>query len=154
MSSGEREGDFYIFLIGVFKLVKGTLLVAAGVGLLRLVHKDVAEVIERWIDVLRVDPENKYVHTFVVKALSVNERTLKELSAGTFSYAALFLTEGTGLLLRKRWAEYFTIAVTASLLPLEFYELVQHPTIAKTAVIVLNAVIVVYLVVRLRSVSK
>jgi Predicted membrane protein (DUF2127) len=35
------------------------------------------------------------------------------LSAGTFVYAGLLLTEGTGLLMRKRRAEYFTIITEA-----------------------------------------
>ena len=149
----ESRGDLYIFLIGLFKLIKAGLLIATGIGLLRLLHKDVAEVIERWIDILRVDPDNQYVHEILVKAFRLNDRTLKQLSAGTFVYAALFLIEGTGLLLRKRWAEYFTIAVTASLLPLEFYELLGHPTLVKTIVIIVNAAIVAYLVLRVRSKS-
>jgi uncharacterized membrane protein (DUF2068 family) len=121
---------------------------------LRLLHRDVAEVVERWIDVLRVDPDNRFIHSVLVKVLTVNDRSLKEISAGTFAYAALFLTEGTGLLLRKRWAQYFTIIVTGSLLPLEVYELMRHASVAKLLVILLNVAIIGYLVVRLRRENK
>ena len=127
----EASDDRWILLIAIFKLMKGVLLVAAGIGAMRLLHKDVGDVVERWIDVLRVDPDNHYVHAFLVKAVAVDDRTLKEISAGTFAYAALFLTEGAGLLLRKRWAQYFTIIVTISFLPLEVYELARHPSAAK-----------------------
>ena len=75
---------------------------------------------------------------------------LEEISVGSFFYAALLLTEGTGLLLRKRWAEYFTVIITASLMPLEFYELIEKFTLTRVAVIILNAVIVWYLIVQLR----
>jgi uncharacterized membrane protein (DUF2068 family) len=61
------------------------------------------------------------------------------------------LTEGVGLLLRKRWAEYFTIITTAGLIPLELYELAKHVTAAKIAILIINIAIVVYLVVRVRS---
>jgi uncharacterized membrane protein (DUF2068 family) len=147
----QRSRDRWITLIAIFKLVKGVLLVAVGIGALNLLHKDVGDVVERWIDVLRVDPDNQYIHASLVKVLSVDDRMLKEISAGTFAYAAVFLTEGIGLLLRKRWAHYFTILVTASFLPLEIYELARHASAAKAVVIALNAAILVYLIVRLRQ---
>jgi uncharacterized membrane protein (DUF2068 family) len=106
--------------------------VATGIGALRLLHQDVGEVIAHWIEVLRVDPDNRYIHAVFTRALNVSDRTLKEISAGTFTYAALFLTEGGGLLFRKRWAEYFTIIVTSSLLPVELYELIRRATITRT----------------------
>jgi uncharacterized membrane protein (DUF2068 family) len=139
-----------LFLIGVFKLVKGFALLAVAVGALRFLHRDVAHALEHWINLLRIDPENHYVHRVLARALNVNPRQLKALSAGTFFYAAVFLTEGTGLLLRKRWAEYFTIISTAALIPLEVYELAKHVTPIKIFVLVLNIAIVVYLVLRLR----
>src|SRR5437879_3205097 len=147
----QPPGDRWLRLIALFKLIKGMLLVAAGIGALRLLHRDVADVVERWIDVLRVDPDNRFIHGVLVKVLTVNDRMLKEVSAGTFAYAALFLTEGTGLLLRKRWAHYFTIIVTGSFFPLEIYEFARHPSAAKAAVIVLNVAIIAYLIVRLRQ---
>ena len=70
---------------------------------------------------------------------------------GTFLYAGLFTTEGIGLLLRKRWAEYFTIVTTGGLIPLEIYELWRHFTAAKTVVALINLAIVWYLVSRVRS---
>jgi uncharacterized membrane protein (DUF2068 family) len=150
----QKSGDGWMVLIAVFKLTKGVLLAAAAIGGLRLLHKDVAAVAEHWIDVLRVDPDNRYVQALVVKLVAVNDRRLKELSVGTFFYAALFLTEGTGLLLRKRWAQYFTLIVTASFIPLEVYELVVHASIVKAVLIFLNLAIIGYLIVRLRHESR
>ena len=121
-----------------------------GVGALHFIHRDVAQTVNHWIDVLRVDPDNRFIHKFLTRLLRVNPTQLKALSAGTFLYAGLFLTEGTGLLLRKRWAEYLTIISTASLIPLEIYELVERFTAVKFAVILVNAAIVVYLVMRVR----
>jgi uncharacterized membrane protein (DUF2068 family) len=104
--------------------------------------------------VLRVDTDNRYIHGFLVKTFRVTPKQLKELSVGTFIYAGLFLTEGMGLLLRKHWAEYFTIITTGLLIPLEIYELVRHFTIVKVVVTIINVLIVWYLVVRVRSRSK
>jgi uncharacterized membrane protein (DUF2068 family) len=107
-------------------------------------------VVMSWIAQLHVDPENRYVDQALRTLLSLDDRKLKAVSAGTFFYAALLLTEGTGLLLRQRWAEYFTVIVTGSFIPLELYELARHVTLTRLIVISVNVVIVWYLVVRLR----
>ena len=142
MSNGVR-------LIAFFKLFKGLVLFAVGVGAAKLLHKDMAFEVERWADIFRVDPHNYYVHRFLEKFLSLDARKLRELSVGTFFYAALLLTEGTGLLLGKRWAEYFTIFATSSFVPLEVYELVKRVSTPKLVVLLLNIIIVIYLVTEL-----
>jgi uncharacterized membrane protein (DUF2068 family) len=138
-------------LIIAFKLFKGLLLIAAGVGAISLLHKDIAEHIMQWITTLRVDPDNHYIHGLVAKAGLLNNRKLEEISAGTFFYAALLMTEGLGLWMRKRWAEYFTILVTSSLIPIELYEIVERLSLGKFLVLGINAAIVWYLVRRLRQ---
>ena len=103
----------------------------------------------RWVDILRVDPDNRFIHSLLVKVWSVDDRQLARISAGTFCYAALLFTEGIGLLLAKRWAKYFTVIITATLVPLEAYELMKHFSMAKILVIVINVGVVWYLVVKL-----
>jgi uncharacterized membrane protein (DUF2068 family) len=143
-----------LLLIGVFKLFKGFTLLVVAFGALRFLHHDLSQSIEHWIKVLRIDPENHYVNAVLARALNVNPHQLKALSIGTFFYAAIFLTEGTGLLLRKRWAEYFTIISTGALIPLEVYELVKHVTPVKIVVMIVNVAIVVYLILQLRGERK
>jgi uncharacterized membrane protein (DUF2068 family) len=137
-------------LIALFKLLKGIALLAAGIGALRFLHRDIAQTVEHWVNILRVDPNNHFVNAFLARVLRINPHQLKALSAGTFIYAALLLTEGTGLLLRQRWAEYFTILTTGGLIPLEVYELAKHITWIKIVVLIVNVAIVVYLVVGVR----
>jgi len=45
------------------------------------------------------------------------------LAAAVFAYAALFATEGVGLWLQKRWAEYLTVIATTSFIPFEIWEI-------------------------------
>jgi uncharacterized membrane protein (DUF2068 family) len=137
-------------LIGLFKLFKALLLVAVGIGAIRLLHKDLATTAMHWVAVLRVDPDNQFVHRLLVRIFGVNPKQLRELSVGTFLYAGLFATEGIGLLLHKRWAEYFTIVTTGGLIPLEAYERLRHVTITKLVVSLVNVVIVLYLIRRVR----
>jgi uncharacterized membrane protein (DUF2068 family) len=143
--------DRWITLIGALKLLKGIVLFASGIGLLKLVHKDKADFVMQWINTLHFDPDNRHIQGLLIRASFVNERQLKELSIGSFFYAALLLTEGAGLLTGKRWAKYFSIIVTGSFIPLEIWELFRHFTIVKTVVIVLNVAIVWYLIIRVRD---
>lgn len=139
-----------LLLIAAFKLLKAAALIAVGIGALKLLHKDVAAVVDGWVNAFRVDPHNHYIYWLLSKLSKVDDRRLKELSIGTFIYAGVFLTEGTGLAFRKRWAEYFTIIVTASFLPLEIYELFRHLTTAKAVALLVNVAVVVYLTWELR----
>jgi uncharacterized membrane protein (DUF2068 family) len=139
-----------LLLIAAFKLLKGIALIAVGIGALRLLHRDVAAMVDHWVNAFRVDPHNRYIIWLLAKLSNVNDRKLEELSIGTFFYAAVFLTEGTGLALKKRWAEYFTIVTTGSFLPLEIYEIVRHATTAKAVALVINIAVLVYLIWELR----
>jgi uncharacterized membrane protein (DUF2068 family) len=152
--ASDRQGAITLLLIALFKLVKGVLLVFVGIGALKLLRHDVAETVGHWVDILRVDPDNRFIHRLLSRLLSVSPNQLRAASVGTFVYAALLLTEGTGLLLRKRWAEYFTIITTAGLIPLEIYEIVRHLTAAKVVVLLINAAIVLYLIVRVRRAGR
>lgn len=146
--------SFALFFIGLFKLLKALLLIAVGIGAIKFLHKDLSSAVMHWVQVLGVDSDNQYIHAFLVRVFRVTPKQLKELSVGTFIYAALFATEGIGLLLRKHWAEYFTIITTSALIPIEIYEMAKHFTLVKLAVTAINALIVWYLVVRVRSRSK
>lgn len=137
-------------LIAAFKLLKALALIAVGVGALRLLHKDVAAVVEHWVNMFQVDPHSHFINLLLSKLAILDDRRLKELSVGTFVYAAVFLVEGTGLAFRKRWAEYFTIITTSSLLPLEIYEIVRRVSPGRCFALALNVAILGYLIYELR----
>jgi uncharacterized membrane protein (DUF2068 family) len=143
-----------LMLIAVFKLLKGLALLIVGIGAHTLINKDLIKEAQHWVDLLRVDPHNHYLHLLLEKLAKVDSKKLRALSLGTFIYSGLFLTEGIGLALRKRWAEYLTTISTALLIPLEIYELVKLPTAAKGVLLVVNIAVVAYLVRELRRNSK
>jgi len=148
--SKPKRGSAWLIAIGLFKLVKGVGLAIIAFGLLRLLHKDVAAVTQHWIEVLRVDPDNRLIHSLLLRIFNVTPKQLKELSVGTIVYSAIFLTEGTGLLARRHWAEYMTLISTGLFIPIEAYELSVHFTLVKLAVTVVNFLIVWYLAAQIR----
>jgi len=138
-------------LIGALKLLKGLALLVAGIGLLSLLHRDVAETARHWIEAIRIDPHDHWIDHLLERIAGVSHRALRRLGIGTLLYSAVFCTEGVGLLLGQHWAEYMTAGVTASFLPIEAYELAVHPGIVKTVVTLLNVAVVAYLVLEIRS---
>src|SRR5438045_5148687 len=104
-------------LIGLFKLAKALLLILIAVGAGRLLHQDPAETVARWIADLHLDPDNRLIEPAMARIAGFDLRTLRRLEIGGLFYAGLMLTEGAGLMLGKRWAEYVTIIVTTSLIP-------------------------------------
>jgi len=133
-------------LIGGFKLVKGLALLAVAAGAHHLLHKDIADFVATWVAQLHLDPDNRYIGKAMAGILSLDDRKLRAIGAGTLVYAALLLTEGIGLLLRRRWAEYFTVVVTGSFIPLEVYELTRRLTWGRFVLVGVNVAVVWYLI--------
>jgi uncharacterized membrane protein (DUF2068 family) len=138
-------------LIAIFKLFKAALLIVTAIGILKMMHNDLASTIDHWTGRIGLAPGNRYVDLLISKAANLTPAKIKELGIGSFIYAALFLTEGIGLWLLKRWAEWFTIFITASLVPFEVWEIVRHPSIAKVLVLIINVAVVIYLIYRVRK---
>src|ERR1700733_15852629 len=140
-----------IRLIAVFKLLKAVLLIAVGGGAVKLVHTDITGVRAEWVARLGLDPGSRYVGRAILKSATLTPNKIKDLGVGSFIYAALFLTEGIGLWLVKRWAEWFSVIITTSLVPVELYEIYRHPSVIKCLVLVLNIAVVGYLLYRIRN---
>jgi uncharacterized membrane protein (DUF2068 family) len=138
-------------LIALFKLVEAVLLIVVGMSALHLLHKDVASVAEHWVKVLGLDPGNRYIDRALQKAGDLTPNKIRGLGIGSFIYAGLFLTQGIGLWLVKRWAEWFSVIITSSLVPVEVYEIHRHPSALKVLVLILNIAVVAYLIYRIRN---
>jgi uncharacterized membrane protein (DUF2068 family) len=131
--------------------LKASILIAVGVGAFKLLHKDLADAVEHWVELLRLDPNNHFIDAALEKASDLSPGKIKELGLASMVYAGLFLTEGIGLWLEKRWAEWLTVIITSSLVPIEIYEIHRHPTPVKIAALLINLAIVAYLVYRIRK---
>jgi len=81
----------------------------------------------------------------LTKVFTYSPRRLAITGLVLAAYALLEAVEMVGLWMMKRWAEYLTFVVTASLLPLEIYELSVHVSVIKLAAFVINVAVVVYL---------
>src|SRR3954451_1584309 len=141
------KSDWPIVAIGSLKIAKSVGLLALGIALIYYRNKDLGEVASRWITNEWLG--SPYVNAMLVKLSFMSKEKIDEFAIGSFVYSVLLLVEGVGLYLQRRWGEFLTVGITASLLPFEFYELYQQVTATRVAVTLLNLAIVVYLIVRL-----
>jgi uncharacterized membrane protein (DUF2068 family) len=144
-TDSHHDRNRWLIAIGALKLLKAVLFISMGFGVINLLHKDVADVLLRAFMALRFDPENRIVNMVLEKSALLSPQRLREISFAIFLYAALDIIEGTGLVLEKPWAEYFTLVLTGSFLPWEFYEIFRHLTVFKVVLTVLNLLVFVYL---------
>jgi uncharacterized membrane protein (DUF2068 family) len=150
----EKQDNGLLRLIAIFKLFKALTLIAVGIGALRLGNDgDPVNSVARTVARFGFNPGGHFLDQALAKLANLPPKDFKDLGIGSFIYAALFLTEGVGLWLAKRWAEWFTTIITASLVPLEIYEIDHRPTVTKVVVLLLNLVIVAYLILRIRNES-
>ena len=137
--------------IAGYNLVKGLLLLALGIGLLGLLHKDVDDVVRNWIETLGLDADNGHAAALLARLDLVTAKQMSQLSRLVFLFATVFTTEGVGLFFNQRWAKFLTVLVTASFIPVELYETFRHFGFGKLTLLVLNTAIVALLVRMLRK---
>ncbi len=145
-ASKHHKHNKSLLVIAIFKFVKGCLLLALAIGLLRLLHHDVAKTLTRIANALRVDPNNRYLIDLLARAKLISDKNIGVASGLTFAYSGLFFVEGLGLYFEKVWAEFLTVIVTSMFIPLEVFEIARHPNFWKIATLVINLAIVAYLV--------
>ena len=84
------------------------------------------------------------------RLFTLSTSSLHLLAAVLAAYAIVEGIEAVGLWLMRRWAEYLTLLVTASLLPLDGYELVHRPSALKVSAVIINFAVVAYLLIAKR----
>ncbi len=145
-----QSHERYLRWIGGLQLVKGVITMVLAVALLRLLHKDLDQVVGNWISEIGWNLQNPRIAAFLGWLDEVTDRQIGEWSIVTFCLAGMFLTEGTGLLMRWGWAKYFTIVATAAFVPLEVYKTFAQFGPLKLTLLIGNVAVVWVLIAMLR----
>jgi uncharacterized membrane protein (DUF2068 family) len=153
-SQTRRRDGTLLRIIAVLKFLKAASLIALSVGVFRTMHQDIGIRLEHWIRAMHLDPGNRHIEMFLERVSNLTPVQVKRLGLVGLLYAGLFLVEGTGLWLQRRWGEWATVVITGLLVPVEVYEIFRHPTIVKILVLLVNIAVVAYLVYRIRTSDK
>src|SRR4029077_3299839 len=140
--------------IAVYKLIKVLLLVALALGEVRLRDSSLTDKLLIWVSARPHGLEHDVVTHLIQWLSGLNTSRMHALRIVTLAYAAVFATEGIGLWMQKRWAEWLTVIITASLIPLEAWEIFFRPTIGKVLILLANAAVVAYLVWHVRTKNR
>jgi uncharacterized membrane protein (DUF2068 family) len=146
-----KSEDGLIQLIAIFKFLKAGLLIALGIGLFKLLHKDLGDELEHWCEALRLDPANHFVAFALRESDQRESGTSQQTGIRKLSLRRIVHSRGHRSLVAKRWAEWLTVIITSSLVPVELYEIYRHSSYAKVVVLALNVAIVIYLIHHMRK---
>jgi len=137
-------------VIAVFKVVKGLLLLLFGLGLLKLMHAEIATLFSLLIEALHLNADSRFIHALMLKVDALRPNSVLLAGLISLSYAGILLIEGVGLWLEFTWAAYLTVVSTGLLLPFEIYEVIEQVSMLRIGVLLLNLIIVFYLVRQLK----
>jgi len=131
--------------VALFEALKGVIVLLAGFGLMRLVHRDVAHAAHALIDRLHLDASRKFPHIFLQLATNASDAQLWALAALAMSYAGLRFAEAYGLWHSRRWGEWIAAVSGAIYVPVEIYELARGVSWVKVAALLLNMAVLTYM---------
>jgi uncharacterized membrane protein (DUF2068 family) len=130
--------------VAAFEAAKGFLVLAAGLGALSLLHRDLQGAAEAVVRHLHLNPARHYPRIFIEAAARTTDARLWLLACGAFAYTAVRAVEAYGLWRGRVWAEWFAILAGALYLPVEIEALLHHPSALKAGVLLVNLAIVLY----------
>jgi len=147
------EHDAFIKVIIVERIVKAIVLIVLAVSLMVAGRRGwLAE----WAEFAR-DQLNLNAGHFIITRLALrllvyvgNFSHITIVALAAIVYSLLEGTEGVGLALQRRWAEYLTVVATGLAIPYEAFEVVRHITLFKVGALLLNLAVVGYLAYRKR----
>lgn len=137
----------YLKLIALFKLGKGIFLLAFGISVLFLNSRPAwTDAISDWIDDEALVVHGKAAH-FVLTRLQqmLNGETLMAAAVLALFYSAVLCTEGIGVYMQQRWAEFLMVFATAALIPLEIRHVLHRPSLVAGIILAINCFIVWFL---------
>jgi uncharacterized membrane protein (DUF2068 family) len=137
--------------VAVFEASKGALVLVAGCGLLRFLHRDVRSVAEELVEHLHLNPAKRAPHVFLDAVDRLPDVRLSVLALFAFAYAVMRFVEAYGLWRVRRWAEWVAVASGAIYLPFEVYELARGVTWLRLATFAINLAIVAMMAYAIRA---
>jgi uncharacterized membrane protein (DUF2068 family) len=151
-ATDERSSHAALRAIATVEILKGIGVLLIGLGLLRLLHKNLQlEAISLLIH-LHINPDSRLPQAFLNAAANVTSGRLWLYAGACATYAAVRFTEGYGLWHSRVWAEWFALLSGALYLPWELIKLVEHPSPLHWGLILINLAVIAYMAyIRIRA---
>jgi uncharacterized membrane protein (DUF2068 family) len=149
-AAAPQKSDRLIKAIAIERGFRAVVLIAIGIVLMTHAHTDWGHTVNVVAHDLGFDPSRNGIQKLIDKVQAISPTKYFFFGAVAVAYGILEGVEAYGLWLRRRWAEYLTVIATCLLFIPEIDELIKRVSALKVAALIVNAVIVAYLVWRLR----
>ena len=134
-----------LHLIALYEAVKGFAALAAALGLLSLLHKDMHQLAVSLLWRFHLDPALPLPSIFLEYADKLAALKLTTLLPVAVAYITIRLSEAWGLWKEKVWAEWLGALSGALYIPFEVAHLMHRTTLINASVLMANILMVAFL---------
>jgi len=131
--------------VATVEFTKGVIVVLAGLGAFSMRHRDIWGIAESFLEFFHVNPYHRYVGVFIDLISRVSDVRLWKIAVVAGIYVILRFVEAYGLWYALPWAEWMAAVTGAIYIPFETLDFIRRPSFFRLAVIVVNALVVVYM---------
>lgn len=137
--------------IAAFEAFKGVLALAASLGFLSLLHRDLHLIASSLIGHIGLNPGDHYPSLLLDNIDRLRAANIQGLLLAAFAYVLVRFLEAFGLWNERPWGEKLGALSGALYIPFELHHFIHDPTAVTALVMATNAVVVGFLVWRLRQ---
>jgi uncharacterized membrane protein (DUF2068 family) len=137
----------YLKIIALFKIAKAVLLFLVGFSLLFVNGRDTwMDAISNWVaDEILLEHSRAVIYLLGKLQDVLNGGALRATGLLALFYCAVLFTEGIGVYMQQRWAEFLMIFATAAFIPVEIRHLWHRPSLVALLILLANCFIVWFL---------
>ena len=132
-------------MMALLEATKGVLVLAAGLGLFALAHRDVQLIAEELVRHLHLNPAREFPSIFLHLTANLNNRKLWLLAAGAIVYSMMRFIEAYGLWHDWKWMKWFAVFSGAIYIPVELSEVLHHFNWDRLILLGANALVVAFI---------
>jgi uncharacterized membrane protein (DUF2068 family) len=131
--------------VASLEVAKGLVVLAAGMSVLFIVHRDTGDIADWCLRVLHISPDHHFAQVFLNWADTLTEQKLFAVAGVATIYAILRFIEAYGLWHARAWAEWIALVSGGLYLPFEIYKLIHRANLFHASVFVINVAVVIYM---------
>src|SRR6266511_2957889 len=133
MSSASAKSGLRI--LALIEGAKGVLVLAAGLGLFALAHRDLQSVAEELVRHLHLNPARHLPRIFLHLAAQLSDRRLWLLASAAIAYSSVRFVEAYGLWHDWKWMKWFAVLSGGIYIPAELSEVIYRFSWTKLIVV-------------------
>lgn len=130
--------------VAAVEFSKGVLGVVFAFGVVALVHRDLWDVMDNFLEFLHINTDRHFAQVLLDLADRITEGEMWMIATAAFAYSTLRFVEAYGLWRTRIWAEWLAILSGLIYMPFEIHGIMLKSTPLRWALLVINLGLVLY----------